>query len=236
MPNPSLPRPRRHGAAGSFTERLLARGRVAFPLSELRAATGLSAIAARNQLLRLRDKVVRASPKQPFFLVVGPEHRALGAPPPAWWLHDYFEWLGHPYYVALQSAAALHGAQPQAVQALQVMTDAPRRELALGRTRIRFFVKRDIPRTPTQLLPQARAPLLLSTPEATALDLVLYADRIGGLGRAIETLAPLLPALRRERLKPALRAAKAGAVERLAAAVAQAGDRRLAAAVRALAQ
>lgn len=236
MRHPPRPGPRRLGAAAGFTERLLERGRVAFPLAELRAATGLSAIAARNQLLRLRGKVVRASPKQPFFLVVGPEHRALGAPPPAWWLHDYFEWLGHPYYVALQSAAALHGAQPQAVQALQVMTDAPRRELALGRIRIRFFVKRDISRTPTQLLPQAHAPLLLSTPEATALDLVVYADRIGGPGRAIETMAPLLPALRRERLKPALRAAKAGAIEGLAAALAQAGDRRLAAEVRALAR
>jgi len=31
MQNPSLPGPRRHGAAGSFTERLLARGRCGPP-------------------------------------------------------------------------------------------------------------------------------------------------------------------------------------------------------------
>lgn len=236
MKHPPPPAARRRGAADAFTQRLLARGRAAFTLAELCADTGLSAIAARNQILRLRGRVVRASPRQPFFLALGPEHRALGAPPPAWWLHDYFGWLGHPYYVALQSAAALHGAQPQAVQTLQVMTDAPRRALALGRIRIRFFVKRDIGRTPTQPLAQARAPLLLSTPEATALDLVAYAERIGGLGRASETMAPLLPALRLDRFKPALRGATPGTIERLAAALAQAGGRGLAAGVRRLAR
>ncbi|MGH6885086.1 MAG: hypothetical protein ACREGK_03310, partial [Geminicoccales bacterium] len=49
-------------------------------------------------------------------------------------------------------------------------------------------MKRSIARTPTQLLAQARAPLLLSTPEATALELftseALLAELAGILGRA----------------------------------------------------
>ena len=94
------------GAAARFIDARLAVGRVAFPLADLAKETGLSITAARNQLLRLRDRVVRPAQKHQFFLIVGPEHRSVGAPPVTWWLDDYFKWLGHPYYLALQSAAS----------------------------------------------------------------------------------------------------------------------------------
>lgn len=128
----------------------------------------------------------------------------MGAPPVEWWLDDYFKWLGHPYYLALQSAAAKFGSTPQALQVNQVMTDVPRREITVGRTRICFFVKCGIAHTPTESLPDAYAPLLISTPEATAFDLVRYAPRIGGIGRAAETLVPLLPLLRVAEMKRVL--------------------------------
>ena len=81
--------------------------------------TGLSAIAAKRQLSRLKSQIVRVSPRQGFFLIVAPEYRAMGAPPAAWWLHEYLQWLGQPYYLALQSAASLYGSNPQAVQETQ---------------------------------------------------------------------------------------------------------------------
>jgi len=189
------------GAAAAFLDASLAAGRAAFPLVDLVTETGLSITAARHQLLRLGNRVVRPARKHQFFLIVTPEHRANGAPPAGWWLDDYFKWLGHPYYLALQSAAAAHGSSPQALQVTQVMTDEPRREILVGRLRIIFFVKRGIERTPTQPLANAYSPLKVSTPEATAFDLVRYASRIGGIGRAIETLSPLLPLLRVPELK-----------------------------------
>jgi hypothetical protein len=184
------------GWADAFLDQQLTLGRVAFPLADLVKETGLSATAARNQLLRLENRVARVSPRQQFFLIVSPEHRAMGAPPVAWWLHDYFAWLGQPYYLALQSAASSLGSNPQALQVTQVMTRIPRREIEIGRIRIQFFVKRTVEQTPTQPLANAFAPLLVSTPEATAFDLIRYAARIGGIGRAAETIAPLLPLMR----------------------------------------
>jgi hypothetical protein len=189
-------KPRLTGAAAKFIDGRLAAGRVAFPLRELVEATGLSVTAARNQLLRLEHQVVRVSHRQQFFLIVAAEHRAMGAPPPAWWLDDYFAWLGHPYYLALQSAADAYGSSPQALQVTQVITDVPRREIAVGRIRIRFFVKRGIKKTSTQPLANAFAPIRVSTPAATAFDLVRYAARIGGIERVVETLLPLLPLIR----------------------------------------
>jgi len=198
--------PRQIGAAEAFIDKRLALGRVAFSLAEFLKESGLSAIAAKYQLLRLRDKVVRISRRQPFFLIVGPEYRSIGAPPVTWWLQDYFNWLGRPYYLALQSAASVYGSNPQALQVTQVMTDHSCRAIKVGRIQVRFFVKRGIERTPTQQLAQAAAPLSISTPEATAFDLVRYAGKIGGIERAAETIAPLLSSLRAHELKRVLKA------------------------------
>jgi len=194
-PPESKTKARLDGAAAAFLDRQLALGRVAFPLADLVKETGLSVTAARNQLLRLPDRVTRVSPRQQFFLIVSPEHRAVGTPPVGWWLHDYFQWLGQPYYLALQSAASALGSNPQALQVTQVMTRIPRRAIEVGRIRVQFFVKRTVERTPTQPLANAFAPLQVSTPEATTFDLIRYAARIGGIGRVAETIAPLLPLL-----------------------------------------
>lgn len=222
----------RSGAAADFVENRLAEGRISFTLHEFIDASGLSVIAANNQLRRLGHKVARITRPHSFFLIVAPQHRPMGAPPVEWWLDDYFRWLGHPYYLALLSAAESYGAAPQAVQIHQVMTDTPRREVTVGRLRIRFFMKKGIDRTPVRQPANAYAPLHVSTPEATALDLVRYARRIGGYGRVMDTIIPLLPALRARELKRTLDAEDDTATaQRLGYLVEAAGEHRLAAVI-----
>lgn len=197
---------RQIGVASAFIDACLSRGKVAFPLVELMGTTGLSAIAAKYQLLRLGERVIRVSPRQPFYLIVTPEHRVIGAPPVVCWLEDYFVWLGCPYYVALQSAASLFGSNPQALQVTQVMIEHPHRPLQVGRVQVRFFVKRGIERTPSQQIARSPAPLRVSTPEATVFDLIRYAASIGGVERSAETIRPLLPLCRARELKRVLNA------------------------------
>ena len=153
----------------------------------------------------------------------------MGAPPATWWLQDYFNWLGRPYYLALQSAASAFGSNPQALQVTQVMTDRPCRPINVGRIQVRFFVKRRIERTPTQPLAQAAAELCVSSPEATAFDLVRYASSIGGIERAAETIRPLLPDLRARELKRVLTGENETAVaQRLGFIIEAAGAKKLA--------
>jgi hypothetical protein len=217
------------GAAARFMDSRLAAGRIAFSLAELVKETGLSDTAAKQQLMRQGDRVVRPAEKHAFFLIVSPEHRSMGAPPIAWWLDDYFKWLGHPYYLALQSAAGTYGSNLQAIQVTQVMTDSPRREITVGRIQIKLFVKREIERTPTQSLANAYAPLRVSTPEATALDLITYAPRIGGIERAVETLSPLIPLMRAAELKKVLEAEnRTSSAQRLGYVLEKAGGSKLA--------
>ncbi len=197
---------RQIGAAAAFVDAQLAAGHVAFPLAQLLKDTGLAVEAAKKQLRRLGPRVVRVSPSQQFFLIVSPEHYSRGSPPVDWWLDDYFRWLEHPYYLALQSAASAHGSNPQSIQVTQVMTDTSRRPIRIGQLRVVFFVKRGVGSTPTQQLANAFAPTRVSTPAATAFDLIRYATRIGGIGRAVETLRPLLSLIRGSELRAVLEA------------------------------
>ena len=191
-------------AAENFIEEKLAGTEYGFSLENLMAETGLSNVAARNQLLRLRPLVRRISPQLGFYLIVQPEYRSAGSPPVEWWLDDFFRWLGHPYYIALQSAAEWHGSSPQAIQVTQVMTDVPRKEICVGGRRIHFFVKKSVKDTLMAGIAGARCPVKVSVPEATAFDLVRYAPKIGGLERAMETILPMLPAMKRDVLKAVL--------------------------------
>ena len=220
---------RKTGAAAAFVDACLETGRVSFALGEIESKTGLSRTAVKDQLRRLGGRVVRISRHQSFFVIVEPRHRPTGAPPVEWWLDAYFRWLGHPYYLALQSAAEIYNSAPQAILVKQVMTDVPRRDVAVGRLRIRFFVKRRVEGTPVEQPPNAYAPLRVSTREATALDLIRYVSRTGGIGRATEMIMPLLPRFRTTALRNALNAEDTPAVaQRLGYLIETAGHKRLA--------
>ena len=193
------------GVAARFLDTCQARGQITFGLSELQRETGLTRLAARRQLARLRARVTRVTPRRDFFLIVSPEYRALGAPPVEWWLDAFCRYRQQPYYLGLLSAAEMHGSSHQAAQVIQVITDRPMPAIVLGRLRVEFLVKKQVAATPVLEAPNAYAPLLLSTPEATMLDPVAYAHRIGGIARAMETIADLRPKITRKGLVRALR-------------------------------
>lgn len=192
-------------SARYFVDERAARGRVLFSLGDVREATGLAGPAARAQLRRM-PQVVRVAPRGDLFLYVAPEHRATGAPPFAWWLDACFAHWKQPYYVGLLSAAALLGSSQQAAQTVQVVisTAHPRRDLRIGRLRIEFFQRNDVGQVPVFEPSPAHAPLRVSTPGATMLDLVRYARSIGGIARAREVIAGLALVTKKASLKEAL--------------------------------
>lgn len=204
LPSRTVTQPRNRGAAQRYVESRQARGQVTFTLAEMQRATGLSFAAARDQVKRLGKRIVRVSPRQDFFLTVRPDQLPMGAPPAFWWLDAYFQSIGQSYYVGLLTAAAEHGSSHQAVQVTQVLTNIPLRELKVGRILVQFFVKKTVGEVPTSELPMAYAPLRISMPEVTALDLIRYAYRIGGMARAVHVIRDLLPRFSKRRFQTAI--------------------------------
>lgn len=174
-----------------FLEGLQASGRYTFTRVEAARALGVSDIALKNALWRLARTGRVAAPRRGFYVIVPPEYRVAGSLPAPWFIHDLLHHLGRPYYVGLLTAASLHGAAHQAPQEFQVVTDRALGAIEIGRVRIRFVKKAHLPRTPTIGVKTPTGEMRISTPEATALDLVRYPEHCGGLSNIATVLQEL---------------------------------------------
>ena len=201
------------GLVARILDQSQARGRLVVSLDELVQSSGLSPLAVRRQLEHLGERVARLPGRPATYLLVAPEHRARGTPPVASWLDAYLRYREQPYYLGLLSAAALHGSSHQAVQVTQVLTPRPTRPFYLGRLRMDFYVKSSLAQTPLSGLTGMPAPMAVSTPEATALDLVAFNKRIGGIRRAGEVIFGMKPKMTVAGLKKALAAEPQTAVK-----------------------
>ena len=74
------------------------------------------------------------------------------------------------------------------------------------KNRIRFFLKKDLERTPVDLVKTPSGRIRVSTPEATALDLVRYHDRAGHLNHVATVLAELAEKIDAQKLVQAAEA------------------------------
>lgn len=224
-------RARQHrGLAAGFVDDHQRQGRYSFTGTELAAASPQSPPARRAVLRRLhrRGRIVRPLPRHDFFVIVPHEHQTLGAPPLDWYLDALMRFLGVPdYYVALLTAAQWHGASHFAVQETQVMVRRQLRPIRIGRERIRFFTKAAAAGTPVETRTLESGVVRVSTPEATAADLVVYADAAGGLNLVATVLAELAPRLRGGALPAAVRSAGTAAAQRLGYLLEQTDGERL---------
>ena len=163
-------------SARIYVDDLLARGRHTFTREEADSALGSSSEATYLALRRLVKQSRLAMPRRGFYLIVEPQHRALGALPPASWIDDLMRFHGARYYVGLLSAAALHGAAHQQPQEFQVVAGKVLRPVTVGRVRIRFFRRERMRRAATEQMKTPGGAIPVSTPEMTAYDLVRYRD------------------------------------------------------------
>jgi predicted transcriptional regulator of viral defense system len=180
-----------------LVDALQAEGRYTLDRAEATAALQVGSRALKKAVMRLTAKNRLAVPTRGFYVIVPIEYRVAGAPPPSWFIDELMRHLGRPYYVGVLSAAGLHGAAHQQPQEFQVVTALARRPMAAGRARIRFLGKRHIDETITTEVSTETGSMRVSTPEATAMDLVRYAPSAGGLGNVATVLAELA-----ERIEP----------------------------------
>jgi predicted transcriptional regulator of viral defense system len=202
-------------SAAAFITDLASRGRHHFSTQEAQAALGVSLAAARAALRRLKAHGAIADPHRGFHVIVPPEYRRLGCLPAEQFVPALMSHLGESYYVALLSAAELHGAAHHRPQAFQVMVRKNRRPIVCGAVRIQFVARCDLEQIPTVEVNTPRGRLRLSSPEATALDLVGYADQAGGLDNVASVLTDLIERLDASRLAEAARLCPIAWVQRL---------------------
>jgi predicted transcriptional regulator of viral defense system len=188
---------------------LAAEGRHHFTLEEFRSALGVSVPAAKMALVRLAKQGLVASPARAFYVIVPPEYRRLGSLPADQFIPALMQSLNLRYYAGLLSAAQYHGAAHHRPQEFQVMLGRQRRPIACGAVRVSFIARKRIADVPVKSFNTPRGTILVSSIEATAVDLVGYSGHAGGLDQVATILSELAEQIDPQRL---VEAAKTGPV------------------------
>jgi predicted transcriptional regulator of viral defense system len=109
------------------------------------------------------------------------------------------------YYVAYQSAAAIHGAAHQLPFVLLVAVPQQRRPIELGRARIQFVQLKLEKFFGFQQTTYHDVPLNVSDPEKTMLDCLERFDLCGGVAEVARTISGLIEEVERDKLLEYLR-------------------------------
>jgi len=174
---------------------LAARGCYHFTTQQAASQLGVSLTATRAALRRLRSRGAIATPFRGFHVVVPPEYRTLSCLPPEQFVPQLMEHLGLAYYVGLLSAARYHGASHQQPQLFQVVVPTNRPAIDCGQVHVAFTARRNAREIPTVSFNTPRGQVNVSTPEATACDLVGYESHCGSLSNVATLLSELSPTL-----------------------------------------
>ena len=175
-----------------FMDTLQAHGRYTFAKKEALAKLGVSDNAFHKAAFRLihQQRLMRLA--NGFYVIIPVEYQLSGGLPPTAYIDPLMKFRKQPYYVGILSAAAIHGAAHQSPQELQVVTSLALRPIRAGRGKIHFFTKKRISRVPVQSIKTSTGYLQASTPETTALDLLLYVRSAGHLNNVATVLIELV--------------------------------------------
>lgn len=168
-----------------------ANGRFSFTLKDVADYRASSPAAIKAALGRLLKKRHIAMPYRGFYVIVPPEYRAIGCLPAEQFVDELMKHLAEPYYVGLLSAAEYYGAAHQKPQVFQVVVSKTHRRIQCGKVPVEFIYRKNITDIPTQRRNTPSGTMRLSTPEVTALDLVGYEKRSGGLSNVLTILSEL---------------------------------------------
>ncbi len=187
---------------GSYIESVLSGGRYYFTREELHKKFDANEAAIRQCLQRLTRHKLILQIRNGFYVIIPPEYRNSGVLPPGMFIDDFMRYHNRPYYVGLWSAAALHGAAHQQPQTFSVITTKPPiRAIRCKNLNIRFPVKSDMPQTGIEKKKTPTGYINVSSPELTAMDLMIYLKQSGGLPAVTSVLDELIELMTRAGFK-----------------------------------
>lgn len=176
-------------------------GQRSFTLDKASDDLKISKNSIASAISRLKKRGELISPAKGFYVIIPPEYIQQGCIPAEELVPLLMKHLEIDYYVALLSAAQYHGAAHQKPFAFQIITNKQiERKLEFGQVRINCLYKKSLKDLPTQNLTVNTGYLKVSSPELTALDLLLYSNKSGGLNHIATVLSELIESIESEKL------------------------------------
>jgi hypothetical protein len=182
-----------------WIEKCQSRGKLAFNLAELRNSFQSDTETALKRVLdRLSEKEKVVSIFKRYYLIIPPQYSSKGILPPSMFIDGLMKFLERRYYVGLLNAAAIHGASHQQPQEYFVLTEYPvLRPTKKQGLKINYISTKQLPpETLTEKKKTETGYITVSNPVLTAIDLINYEKKIGGLNRATTIISELVESIR----------------------------------------
>lgn len=201
----------------NWIDDLLSKGKTAFCIDEAKQLPDMSEIAVKRGLVKQTAKGNILSVSKGYYIIIPPQYKARGILPPALFIDGLMKFLKRPYYVGLLNAAALHGAAHQQPQEYFVVTNFPAlRPTVKKGIKINYISKKEVPEIHLEKRKTETGSINISNPVLTAIDLVQFDKRIGGLDRAATILNELSEAIKPQQITESfLQEAPVAAIQRL---------------------
>jgi predicted transcriptional regulator of viral defense system len=191
----------------AYLDELRSRGRYTFESDEIIEEFNLSDNAFKKTTQRLLQQNRISRLRKEFYLIIPPEFSARQTLPLGYFVDDLMKFLDRDYYVGLLTAAMYHGASHQQPQSQFIVAEPPSlRPIKNRQQSIVFCLKKEWRREDVTQQKTDAGYFNISNPALTALDLVFYSDRIGGINRAATVLTELSLELEANMLKKTAKA------------------------------
>ncbi len=179
---------------------LRSQGRSCFTKKEALQELKIANVNLNARIQRLKKKGELISPARNFYVIVAPEDLPQGAPHPADLVIMLMRHLKRDYYACLLTAAQHYGAAHQKPMVFQVMVNKPMRKLKFASVRIHFIYKKSFKDLPAREFIKREGYLKVSSPELTAMDLLLYTRKAAGLSNVVTVLFELIDNINADKL------------------------------------
>lgn len=189
-----------------YIEDIQSKGRYHFTRDDIKDKYKASDEALKKAFSRLKARQKIILVHKDFYIIIPPEYSGKGILPPTMFIDKLMNHLGKAYYVGLLNAAAYYGASHQQPQEYFVFTVKPAmRPTKVKGLKINYIVKSDIENEFLEEKKTETGYLKVSCPELTAMDLLQYENKAGGLNRAALLIKELSEEFSMNRLKRILR-------------------------------
>lgn len=181
-----------------YLEKLISEGRHHFTTEELQTSLGMNKNTVSATLSRLgkrkRVKILRKG----FGIILNFGGRE---PDPSYFIDEMMAHIGVKYYIGLLSAAQHWGAGHQGVMRYQVVVDRPVYKVSFEKMKIEFVVRTvNFPEKELKRVGGAGGYFKISSPELTAVDVVHFSRKSGGLNNVATVLEDLSERLGKDAL------------------------------------
>ncbi len=199
-----------------YLNEVQSKGRYSITLDELQGKFQVSKKALLQNIYRLKSKNRIAQIRQEFYAIIPPQYSHQGILPPTLFIDDLMKSLNKEYYVALFSAAALHGAAHQQPMEFQVITKPNAlRNISNPKLVVRFYTKTEWNKENISKKKTDAGFINVSSPELTGFDLIYYHKAIGGINRMLPVLEELSEEMKPDHIQKVAKEQKTATIQRL---------------------